>query len=172
MKKNLSSYLPLALALLITIGCAVLYVHLFLSLSSMRQERLSSTSVVSNSRQLLRQEQQNNANLSSYFVKAGEEASFISSIETACQGFSLSCTLSSLNETVTSGNIKVFHATVTASGDFNGVMQLEKSFEHSTYPVQILKVSLVSVASDPASSTSSVSWQSAIDIETPVLGVQ
>ena len=99
--------------------------------------------------------------LKKYFVIAGQEASYISSIEDMCKGISVVCTIQSIDESDTLKGIpvKTLHLIVTSSGAFDNTMQLLRLFELSSYPLTLSNVTF----------SSGTPWKGSFDISLPVL---
>lgn len=110
--------------------------------------------------------------LKTHFVKAGEEASFISFLESECKSISLSCAIRSIDEGETLADVPVknLHLVVGSSGSFDNTMKLLRHFELSSYPITISNINF-SAGGVQTSSTSSkaISWSGSFDISLPIL---
>ena len=148
---------------LITLGCAALYFFLYLSLAEMKDERLAFAGGIRDAGRIIAQEDANKEILSRYFIKDGEQALFVSSIESSCRDMNLVCTISSLDESsAAESSIKILRASISAQGSFEGVLLFLKSFERSPHPLQISRMSF-NAAGD------GILWRGAFTIEVPVL---
>ena len=110
--------------------------------------------------------------LKTYFVKAGEEAGLISSIENKCKNISVSCAIRSIDEgDVLSGvPVKNLHLIVGSSGSFDNTMKLLRLFELSSYPIVISNVNFSANSVDiNSTSTKTVSWGGSFDLTLPVI---
>lgn len=163
MKKISPLIVILSLTVLIAVGCATLYVFLYMSLAEMKDKRLAFAGGIRNAESIIAQEDANNMVLSMYFVKDGEQASFVSSIESSCREKGLICDISSLDESAASADsIKILRASISAQGAFSSVLSFLKSFEQSPYPLQISRTTFTSAGADDQ-------WRGTFDIEVPVL---
>jgi len=111
--------------------------------------------------------------LKAHFVKAGEEASFISFLESECKSISLSCVVRSIEEGDVLAGVpaKNLHLVVGSSGSFDNTMKLLRRFELSSYPITISNINFSAGGINTTSGTSSraVSWGGSFDISLPIL---
>lgn len=170
MKHSLSTKLILVVSVIIFIALGALYLFLLGSLSDLRQSRAAFAVGIKDAGKILKQEELNTAALTPHFVKDGEEASFISSIESLCQTLSLTCSVSSLNESGASADsIKIFHLSVSSQGRYEKVMDLLEEFERSHYPIMIIKADFTSSGREAVASSTVSRWHGIFDIDVPVL---
>jgi len=99
--------------------------------------------------------------LKSYFIKSGQEAPFISSVETLCKNVSVSCVIRSIDEgdTLSDVPVKPLHFVVGSSGSFDNIMKLLRLFELSSYPITVSSVNL----------SKTTSWNGSFELSLPVL---
>jgi len=167
---------PTITSLVILIGIAVVlvvvYIYLFLSLTKLGEKQRDFAGDIQNANQIITEESANKEKLTSYFVNDGEQAFFVSALESQCRKLSLKCFVQSLTETDDTANpVKVLDVSITSEGSLDGVTMLLSSFEKSSYPIEIKRSSLVSkvIAGTTASSSSRVVWVETTDLSVPVL---
>lgn len=143
-----------------------LFAWLHFSFANIKKERASASPEVTVGA-YTKEEARALGQLESYFVSGGNEASFISSIETACSGLSLVCsmkTLEVLPQGSATSSIKTFRVVLSSVGQFGDVMKFLGVFENSSYPVEINAAS-ISLRVEP---TASSTWEGVFDISLPV----
>lgn len=162
MKKISPSTTALTIIILVSLILAGLYVYLFITLSKMGEEQKNFAGEIRNADKIITQEKKNKETLEKYFVKEGEQASFVYNLESTCRQLSLKCDTKSLSETLVEGNerVKELGVTISADGSLTNVISLVKYFESAQYPI-VLSRSVI---------TANVSqWQGMFDLNVPVL---
>ena len=150
------------------VALAGLYVFLLLSLSKVGDRQRDFAGDIKNADKIIREEKANKDAFSGYFLKDGEQAQFVSGIESACAARSLSCDTRSLNETSDpSGAVKTLDIVMSADGSFANITDLLTSFEKSPYPITISKSSLF--AKESENPAVAVGWQGVFSLSVPVL---
>lgn len=168
MKKNLSTtHKFLILSIVLAVVAVSLFGYMLVTLSRIQEKRSlviggQEEATIAYSPDELRASR----NLSQYFVSGGDEAFFISSLESLCLSLSLSCSMRSLEE-INQGSatspIKLFRLTVDSVGNFDNNMKFLRSFEKSSYPIEIEMVNLVTDREGDSSE-----WTGTFNISVPV----
>ncbi len=154
---------PTTITLITLAGSVVLlgalYAYLFYSLIKMGEKRHNFAGEIKNADNLIKEEGEARGKLSSYFIKDGEQAEFVSSIESACAELSLSCDTLSLSESVSDGSspIKMLSMVIEANGSFENLNTLLARFERSKYPLVLSRVMFTS------------GWEGSFTLSVPVL---
>jgi hypothetical protein len=170
MKKPSPILISLMVVTMLAIAFCLLYAYLFSTLSEMSKEQAAATARLGNPQIALREEEGNKEKLAAYFVTEGEQAEFVSSIESLCRQLSLFCEIQSLSEAPDpSGTSKVLSTVISAEGSLENITALLKSFETSAYPVILTKTLLTRAAQDVAASSTPSGWHGTFDINIPVL---
>jgi type IV secretory pathway VirJ component len=162
MKKISPSTTALTIIILVSLVLAGLYVYLFITLSKMGEEQKNFAGEIRNADKIITQEKKNKETLEKYFVKEGEQASFVYNLEATCRQLSLKCDTKSLSEALVEGSerVKELSVTISADGSLSNVISLVKYFESAQYPI-ILSRSVI---------TANVGqWQGMFDLTVPVL---
>ncbi len=132
------------------------------SLAQLEKDRIAAAGEVTTGA-YTKDEARSLAQLEPFFVAGGNEASFISSIESSCAGLSLACSIKTLEEIPqgsATSSIKLLRIVLSSSGEFENVMKLLKSFERSSYPIEVADSTIMRGAS---------SWDGTFDISLPVM---
>jgi len=160
MKKFSSTYIYLITSLVLSIALCVLYVSLFLSLSQIKDERITLVSELSNDKNsnIVKE----NEKVREYFVVSGEEAVFVSSIEQACSSFGVVCETLSLEESKPNteiASLQILKIKIKTAGEFDSIMSFLKNIEQSKYPIAISEASL----------NENSTWEGVFTISVPVV---
>lgn len=161
MKKNSTLQIILASTAILAVGLGALYVYLFLSLSHMGEDQLGKAGEIKDANRILKEEKLNEKKIGVYFLREGEQAGFVSSLESRCVGLSLSCTTTSLTENEESGGvIKLLSVSMSANGTLSNINRLLSYFETANYPIEVRKTNITSKEEG---------WSAAFEITVPVL---
>jgi hypothetical protein len=170
MKKISPTTIVLVIVTLVALSLALLYGYLFISLSGNVKNQEAMPGKVKNAQGIIRTEEENRNKLVSYFVTEGEQAAFVSSLESLCQSLSLSCTILSLDETTDpSGITKTLTVSVAAEGARSNISQLITRFESSQYPLIIEKAVLTAKSQVEAATSTPSEWEGVFTMTLPVL---
>jgi hypothetical protein len=170
MKKPSPILIGLIVVTIVALASCLLYAYLFSTLSGMSKKQAAATARFGNPQTALKEEEGNKERLSAYFVAEGEQASFVSSIESLCRQLFLACEIQSLSEAPDpSGTSKVLSMVISASGSLENITALLKRFEASAYPVIITKTLFTRASQDETASSTPSSWLGTFDINVPVL---
>ena len=162
MKKKSPLIVVLTGLIVISLCLAGLYAYLFINFLKMGEEQKNFAGEIRNADKIITQEKKNKEIIEKYFVKEGEQASFVYKLEATCRQLSLKCDTKSLSEVLKEGNekIKDLSVTISADGSLSNVISLVKYFESAQYPI-ILSRSVI---------TANVGqWQGMFDLTVPVL---
>ncbi len=163
MKKLPPSTITLALLSVGAMLLAVLYAYLFSSLSDAGEKHQNFAGEIKNAEKIIREEKENSAKLSAYFIKDGEQADFVSGIEASCAELSLECDNRFLSESAADvGPIKILSMGISAKGSFENITALLARFESSPYPIVLSRVSL----------SSGTGWEGSFEFSVPVLIIE
>lgn len=162
MKKISPSTKALTMIILVSLVLAGLYVYLFITLSKMGEEQNNFAGEIRNADKIIIQEKKNKEVLEKYFVKDGEQASFVYNLEATCRQLSLKCDTKSLSEALVEGNEKVkeLSVTISADGSLTNVISLVKYFESAQYPIVLSRTVITANVGQ---------WQGMFDLNVPVL---
>jgi hypothetical protein len=162
MKKISPSTTALTIIILVSLILAGLYVYLFITLSKMGEEQKNFAGEIRNADKIITQEKKNKETLEKYFVKEGEQASFVYNLEATCRQLSLKCDTKSLSEVQNEGNekIKELGVTISADGSLSNVISLVKYFESAQYPIMLSRSVITANVGQ---------WQGMFDLTVPVL---
>ncbi|MFA6296941.1 MAG: hypothetical protein WC629_00030 [Candidatus Paceibacterota bacterium] len=138
-----------------------LYIFMVYSFFNLRQQGVDTVVSTITIDRVLKKEAGSGDVLKSYFIKAGQEAPFVSSIEAICKSVSVSCVIRSIDEgdVLSKVPVKPLHLVVVSSGGFDNTMQLLHLFEFSSYPITISNVNI----------SKTTSWNGSFDLSLPVL---
>lgn len=168
MKKISSNVVGVIFLAIVLLGLVSLYSYLFISLSLMGKKQEVIAVDIKDAEAILMTEGENVKKLSAYFIKEGEEAAFVSSIESYCKTISLECSTDSLNEVVDpTGKTKVLGAVVSADGTLLNMNKFLSHLESVDYPIMVERMFLSRENKEVAAS--STPWKAVLEITVPVM---
>ena len=158
----------LGVAALILIG---LYIYFLMSLSKIGEKQRDFAGEIVNADRIIREEKQNREKLVTYFLKDGEQALFVSNLESMCSQLSLDCLTQSLNETKeANGATKLLVMVIAAQGSFANVNALLNYFETAPYPIVLSKSGLFAKETQgPRGTAGPTEWEGVFELSVPVL---
>lgn len=166
--KKLSSHITLLIVSVVgALALCALYAYLLASLIKFEERQQNFAGEIRDSNMVIAEETVNKAALAGYFLKEGEQALFVSGLESSCFTRSLICDTRALMETpdASGGPAKVLGMTLFTQGSFTDISGLLKELETSPYPIIIHKTSLSSKESEAGTS----GWEGVIELSVPVL---
>ncbi len=170
MKKNIPFYITTLTILTVVAGVLFYgYMYFYTELTAISNEQNVQQTKAQSAEAILARENEYAKKLAGYFVKEGDEASFLGKVERYCNQIDLACSIQSLDETAEeSGRTKLLHVSIAADGSLEKQNELISHLESFEYPLTITEVSINSIKTITASSTTQT-WKGAYSVNAPVL---
>jgi len=132
------------LSIMVALFLGGLYGYFLYSLFSIKNERLTHVEELqmSSGKEISKKE---NEKIREYFVFAGEEALFVSSLEKDCTDRGLVCETQSLEESLPNSDIaslQILKINLIARGDFSSIVNLLTYFEYHPYLLTLSNIKI------------------------------